>query len=115
MCATCWLLGRERKDRGGCRLAWGRTKRRHFWAVVLDHGVFNQEISVLRTTFTVENGVAEAVCASPFVIYAKSATLQNERVTKVTMAYVLLIHLMVICPLIRLLGISMKERKAKRP
>jgi hypothetical protein len=40
---------------------------------------------------------------------------RNEGVTKVTMAYVLLIHLMLICPLIRLLSISMKERNAKRP
>jgi hypothetical protein len=30
------------------------------------------------------------------------------------MAYVLLVHLLVICPLIRLLSISMKERTAKR-
>jgi hypothetical protein len=48
------------------------------------------------------------------LVVAKSA-LQNEGVTSVTMAYVLLIHLMVICPLIRLLSISMKERAARRP
>ena len=49
----------------------------------------------------------------PFVVVAKS-TLQSEGVTSMTMAYVLLIHLMVICPLIRLLSISMKERGARR-
>jgi hypothetical protein len=50
----------------------------------------------------------------PFVVVANS-TLQNEGATSVTMAYVLLIHLMLICPLIRLLAISMKERDARSP
>ena len=37
-----------------------------------------------------------------------------EGVASVTMAYVLLIHLMVVCPLIRLLSVSMKENAKRR-
>ena len=48
-----------------------------------------------------------------FVVATKSA-LENEGVITVTMASVLLIHLMLICPLTRLLSISMKERAARR-
>jgi hypothetical protein len=51
--------------------------------------------------------VEVAICAGP------SRSL-DDGAASVTMAYVLLVHLLVICPLIRLLSISMKERTAKR-
>jgi hypothetical protein len=38
----------------------------------------------------------------------------DEGIASVTMAYVLLIHLMVVCPLIRLMSISMKESAKRR-
>jgi len=110
--ATCWVVRRKRKDRGDCRLARGRTKRRHFWSVVLEHVVSQQECPVLRTACRLGD-VDVSLRGGPFVVVAKS-TLQSEGVTSMTMAYVLLIHLMVICPLIRLLSISMKERGARR-
>src|SRR5262245_47489694 len=110
-----YMLGavrRERKDRGDCRLAWGRTKHRHFWSLVLEHIVSNQEFCVRCTAGRAEGGVDVALCGGPFVFPTKS---QNVGVTSVTMACVLVIHLMLVCPLIRLLSISMKERAAKRP
>jgi hypothetical protein len=38
----------------------------------------------------------------------------DEGVTSVTIAYVLFIHLMVVCPLIRLMSVSMKENAKRR-
>jgi hypothetical protein len=38
----------------------------------------------------------------------------DEGVASVTLAYVFFIHLMVVCPLIRLLSISMKENVKRR-
>ena len=58
-----------------------------------------------------------SLCKCCFVVPEKSTKSQeyqsSEGVTSVTMAYVVLIHLMLVCPLIRLLSISMKD-DAKR-
>jgi hypothetical protein len=76
--------------------------------------VSDKELLVLCTACKFDGGVDITLCGGAFVFPAKS-TLQSEGVTSMTMAYVLLIHLMLICPLIRLLSISMKERGARRP
>jgi hypothetical protein len=81
---------------------------------VLERLVSNKEFPVLHTARRVVGCVDVALRGGSFVFPAKS-TFQNEGVTSMTMAYVLLIHLMLICPLIRLLSISMKERAARRP
>jgi hypothetical protein len=38
----------------------------------------------------------------------------DEGIASVTMAYVLVIHLLVVCPLIRLMSVSMKENAKRR-
>jgi hypothetical protein len=38
----------------------------------------------------------------------------DEGITSVTMACVLFIHLLVVCPLIRLMSVSMKENAKRR-
>ena len=58
--------------------------------------------------------MAVARCRGRFVIVPKLATLENKGVTDMAMAYVLLVHLMLICPAIRLLSVSMREHNAKR-
>ena len=91
-----------RKGRRGCRLVSGRWKRRDLWPVVLAYIGADQGLHASG----VEGDVAGPPCVGPFD--------PDEGVASVTMAYVLLIHLMVVCPLIRLLSVSMKENAKRR-
>jgi hypothetical protein len=80
-----------------------RKGRRDVWPVELEHGVFDQELHAS----CIEADVDVPPCAGPF-------DKLDEGVARVTMAYVLFIRLMVVCPLIRLLSVSMKENAKRR-
>ena len=56
---------------------------------------------------SIQGDVDFSACAGPF-------DELDEGVASVTLAYVFFIHLMVVCPLIRLLSISMKENAKRR-
>lgn len=59
-----------------------------------------------------------ALCKCRFVVPAKSAKSPEyqsiEGVISVTMAYAVLINLMLVCPLIRLVSVSLKAGEKRR-
>ena len=81
----------------------GRPKRRDFRPVVLEHFGADEELPASG----IQSDVDFSACAGPF-------DELDEGIASVTMAYVLFIHLMVVCPLIRLMSVSMKENAKRR-
>ena len=74
-----------------------------FRSVVLEHIGADEELHASG----IQDDVDVSPCAGPF-------DELDEGVASVTMAYVLFIHLMVVCPLIRLMSVSMKENAKRR-
>jgi hypothetical protein len=80
-----------------------RKGRRDFRSVVLEHVGAKEELHAC--------GVQEDVDFSPC---EGTFNELDEGITSVTMACVLFIHLLVVCPLIRLMSVSMKENAKRR-
>jgi hypothetical protein len=84
-------------------LVSGRRKRRDFRPVVPEHTLYDQALHAACVEGDVD--VSPWACAEDEL---------DEGVASVTMAYVLLIDLMVVCPVIRLISVSMKENARRR-
>ena len=105
---------RMRKD---CRVYWmvsKRQRRRDFWPSVLEYIVSVEDSRVHRSIRTAKADVdlQRLECClglCPAQAGSRERLVSRRRVL-VNIAYVLLIHLVVVCPTIRLVSVLMKER-----